>query len=53
MKTELQDIVNRLQGYDDDDYYEIINAEKTGGIWHLAVKHIINPKEEPENESNE
>lgn len=41
MKTELQDIADKLQGYSDDDYYEIAKAERNAkGVWVLEVRHV-------------
>lgn len=41
MKTELQDIADKLQGYSDNDYYEIARAERNAkGVWILEVRHV-------------
>lgn len=53
MKSELQDIADKLQGYSDTDYYDIEKAEKNAdGAWVLTVKHIVKT-EGAKNESNE
>lgn len=53
MKTELQDMADRLQGYSDEDYYEIRKAEKnTDGSWSIEIIHTVKEDEGEQNESN-
>ena len=40
MKTTLQDIADRLAGYDEKNYFEITEAERLeDGAWSLVIKH--------------
>lgn len=51
--NELLEMANRLNGYDKENYYEIIKAEKNGNEWILTVKrHAEQEEEGAENESN-
>lgn len=40
-QSELKDIVERLEGYDEKNWYEIVNAEKKGFVWLLTVRHRV------------
>lgn len=44
-QSELKDIVERLEGYDEKNWYEIVNAENKGFVWILTVRHRV--EEEP------
>lgn len=40
-QSELKDIVERLEGYNEKNWYEVINAEKKGSVWLLTVRHRV------------
>lgn len=52
-QSELKDIVERLEGYDEKNWYEIVNAEKKGFVWILTVRHRVEevPAEEEPTEA--
>lgn len=50
--NELLEMANRLNGYDKENFYEIIKAEKNGDVWVLTVKHNETDSEEVDDESN-
>ena len=46
MKTELQEITDRLSGYSDEPFFEVINAAKDNeGRWHIVLTTPENEKE--------
>lgn len=46
MKTELQEITDRLSGYGDEPFFEVINAVKDDeGRWHIVLTTPENEKE--------
>lgn len=40
-QSELKDIIERLEGYDEKNWYEILNAEKKDFLWLLTVRHRV------------
>lgn len=54
-KGELAKIIEKLYGYDDEDWFEVLEAKKDGDCWKLLIKHRIekqNKNEEAKDESS-
>lgn len=51
--NELLEMATRLNGYNEENRYEITKAEKSGDEWILIVKHTVKAiSEGAQNESN-
>lgn len=52
-KTELAEIVDKLEGWDDTPDYEVISAVKNGDRWSLVIRNSNAEKIESEGKENE
>lgn len=45
---ELGKLIEKLEGWDAKDWYEVLEAKKDGDVWILTVKHRSTKKSEEE-----
>lgn len=54
-KSELAKLIEKLEGYDENDWYEVSEAKKTGDYWVVTVRHRVEKSKKnagAENENN-